>query len=340
MTDPVKVLTGGLFVCLVVIGGLWNHHRPIQKRSETVSVEPKVVPAPPVVIHTPAPAKPEAKPETPVVVEHKAEPKSSIPPVPIAEQLNVDSFGLWIKRPDPNAIAAAKVDLMVTDMYIKKALIPAADLKKMSASKKLLAYISVAQAEDFRDYWKKEWTTNPPKWLGAPDPVWKGVYSIKNPNDPEWIKIATDMVTLAIAQGYDGVAFDGVQNIEDKAAASGFMSTIAKYAKSKDPQLIVLAIDGEHLFDDANYAGAFDGIIKQDLVFNSKSNGLIGTKNSKTELDSALAGLRNIKKLNKVVLVVEYVSGALWEDAKKVIASEQFIGYSAPRELNYFRQKQ
>ena len=47
------------------------------------------------------------------------------------------------------------------------------------AGRKVIAYLSIGEAEDYRAYWKSAWRTNPPTFLLGENPEWKGNYRVK-----------------------------------------------------------------------------------------------------------------------------------------------------------------
>ncbi len=42
-----------------------------------------------------------------------------------------------------------------------------------------IAYVSIGEAENYRFYWKSEWDSVPPDWLGEENPEWHGNYAVK-----------------------------------------------------------------------------------------------------------------------------------------------------------------
>ena len=62
------------------------------------------------------------------------------------------------------------------------------------AGRKVIAYLSIGEAEDYRPYWRKEWgrkgklTAAAPGWLGAENPDWKGNYRVRYWH-PEWQRL-------------------------------------------------------------------------------------------------------------------------------------------------------
>ncbi len=60
-------------------------------------------------------------------------------------------------------------------------------IRRGRAGRKVLAYLSIGEAENYRAYWRREWDANrdgkpdqkAPAWLCAENPEWKGNYRVK-----------------------------------------------------------------------------------------------------------------------------------------------------------------
>ncbi len=95
-----------------------------------------------------------------------------------------------------------------------------ADLKRRLGGK-LVAYLSIGEAEDYRYYWKPEWDRNrdgvpeagAPPWLARGNPDWKGNYKVRY-WDPAWQEIVLGYLDRIRAQGFDGVYLDLVDAYE------------------------------------------------------------------------------------------------------------------------------
>ncbi|MFA4853148.1 MAG: MJ1477/TM1410 family putative glycoside hydrolase [Bacteroidales bacterium] len=82
------------------------------------------------------------------------------------------------------------------------------EISQIKASgKKVISYISIGEAEDYRYYWQSSWITTPPAWLGAENPDWPGNYKVKF-WDPQWQNIIFSYVDTIINQGFDGIYMD------------------------------------------------------------------------------------------------------------------------------------
>lgn len=83
-----------------------------------------------------------------------------------------------------------------------------------------IAYMSIGEAEDYRFYWNKDWTTtkgrvktSAPDWLYKQDPNWKGNYYVLYWKKA-WKNIIFSYLDQIIAQGFDGVYLDLIDAFE------------------------------------------------------------------------------------------------------------------------------
>jgi cysteinyl-tRNA synthetase, unknown class len=84
------------------------------------------------------------------------------------------------------------------------------------SGKMVLAYLSVGEAEDYRDYWKKSWSQDPPNFL------WKANAKSGYPDnylvkywDEEWHEIVLERTRRLVKMGFDGVYLDKIDAFED-----------------------------------------------------------------------------------------------------------------------------
>lgn len=260
----------------------------------------------------------------------------------------VNSWAYYLKNVNVDVIATASVDLVTIDtsdgkQQLTKQQIAKLKTKSDGSKRQVIAYLSVAQAESYRSYWRPEWSKNRPDWLGNEDGIWKGVYPVTDPSNNQWWEIVKTAVINAIETGYDGILIDGVgsykieNTLQSKKKMIEFVDRVSDFAKKINRQLIVLVQDNEELTSDSMFANAVDGIVKQNLIHTWKSNGQTGPKTPIDPLNKAVEYLTTFKARGKLVLVVEYVSGEQWKSAKQLIDRYGFVGYSAPRELNVIR---
>ena len=178
------------------------------------------------------------------------------PASPAAPTLGtVKSWGYQLQNVDPDVLATAPYDLLVTD-YSRDgsdalALTPqdVARLKvKPDGSRRImLAYLSIGEAETYRYYWKWYWNwffgMLAPSWRGAQNAEWRGNYGVRYWQD-DWEKIIfsgeDSYLGRIIKAGFDGVYLDKVdeyeaaakQNPKARADMIAFVTALAARARA------------------------------------------------------------------------------------------------------------
>ncbi|MEZ4650894.1 MAG: endo alpha-1,4 polygalactosaminidase [Candidatus Eisenbacteria bacterium] len=134
------------------------------------------------------------------------------PQNPQARDVSVAAFAYQLQNVDLAEVAAnSTFDLIVIDYSADGS--ESGEWKVgeiasvQSSGKKVLAYISIGEAEDYRYYWDPTWATNPPSWLGPENPDWAGNYKVRF-WDPGWRAIVFDYLDRIVAQGFDGIYMD------------------------------------------------------------------------------------------------------------------------------------
>lgn len=208
--------------------------------------------------------------------------------------------------------------------------------------RKVIAYISIGEAEDYRPYWRKEWgrkgklTAAAPAWLGAENPEWKGNYRVRYWN-AEWQAIILAAVDAAMARGFDGVYLDivdgfetfeqsGKELIDDRPNPEtkqtyrrdmvDWVKAIATRARTKNPASLVIPQNGSQLLAHADFLATISGIGIEDLFTN-------GNKlQPQSHTSEVLGHLVKIAKAGKPVLLIEYPKITARQDAAKEFAHE------------------
>lgn len=184
----------------------------------------------------------------------------------------------------------------------------------------LLAYVSIGEAESYREYWNDAWDSNEdgipdagaPSWLDRENPDWEGNYKVKY-WDPEWQSIIfgepNSMIDKIMAQGFDGVYMDIIdafeyyqeQGISDADIRMvDFVKSISVYTKGINPTFLIVPQNGESLAVFQDYIDAVDGIGREDLLYNGNQ------KQSSEDTETALENLDLFNSNSKFVLVTEY----------------------------------
>lgn len=186
--------------------------------------------------------------------------------------------------------------------------------------RRIFAYLSIGEAENYRGYWQSTWSTKPPAWLGKENPDWPGNFRV-NYWDPEWqanILVALDRI---VATGFDGVyldivdAFEGFEHdpetggwrdhLENPATGQSYrkdmiawVRRIADTARKKNPGFAVIAQNGVQLLEDPQFVEVVDAVGVEDLFADE------GKAVSEDDAAHRLGCLRHIHP--KPVFVIEY----------------------------------
>ncbi len=201
-----------------------------------------------------------------------------------------------------------------------------ATIRKGKAGRKMIAYLSIGEAEDYRSYWQPGWTdhgkltASAPAWLLPENPAWPGNFRVKY-WDPAWQAIMLAAVDRAIASGFDGVYLDIVdgfetfeQNgndfIDDRVNPEtnqtyrqdmiDWVKRIAAKARTIRPQAIVIPQNGSQLLTHADFINTITAIGIEDLF--TDDNRLQPVADTRYRLSF----LRSMTARKKPVLIIEY----------------------------------
>lgn len=192
------------------------------------------------------------------------------------------------------------------------------------SGKYAIAYISIGEAENYRYYWKTEWDSKPPEWLGPENPNWKGNYKVKFWMK-EWQNIVFSYIDTIISQGFDGIYLDIIdawyywvyENPEKPDADSlmcRFVVNIRNYVdkeKANDDFIIIPQNGEDVIFGDniitslrIEYLNAIDAIGIEDVLFTGD-----GDENNNFNPDNyRLNIIENYKIANKKIYSIEYLT--------------------------------
>ena len=215
-------------------------------------------------------------------------------------------------------------------------------IRNGKAGRKVVAYLSIGEAEDYRPYWKSEWgsngnrTASAPAWLGIENPEWKGNYQIKY-WDADWQKLVLDAVDDAMARGFDGVYLDIVDGFETyEQGADGYqddrmnpetkqtyrrdmvdwVKAIAARARAKNPAALVIPQNGSQLVADKDFVEVINAQGIEDLFTNGKE------LQPASHTDEILGHLKLLASAKKPVLLIEYPKTHQGQALSKKLAEE------------------
>jgi cysteinyl-tRNA synthetase, unknown class len=233
-----------------------------------------------------------------------------------------------------------------------------ATIRAGKAGRRVVAYLSIGEAEDYRPYWQKSWDANgdgkpdaaAPKFLNSENPDWEGNYRVRYWH-PEWQAIMLPAVEEIMAQGFDGLYLDIVDAFEfyeyDEAAKDwlddrknpetdrtyrqdmvAWVTRIAKQARARNSEALIIPQNASQLLANAEYRMLISGIGVEDL--------LVAWRKLKTEKQRryVCGFLDQLKAESKPVLVIDYPKGnALHGEAFSLAAKLGYTLLLTDREL-------
>lgn len=262
---------------------------------------------------------------------------------PIKDLNSITSFAIYTSKVDPEIVAKSSYPMIIVNEADKNSKLFTSDdvVKMKSNGKVILADVSVTVAEKPRWYWKAEWNVKLPPFLG--DKIDSGYY-VSQWWHPDWWTITTKILDKTIEAGYDGIVLSSMDTYIDLGASKAlrdkmyeYVIKISKYAKKENSSFLILVKNGELLGRNDEYLDSVDGIIKENLIYSKISNGNSGPKNLTVQISKQMNDLKLFEKAKKAVFIIEYVSGSHWKEAKSLLKSNGFIGYSSPRIPNMIR---
>ena len=210
------------------------------------------------------------------------------------------------------------------------------------AGRKVVAYLSIGEAEDYRSYWQSDWVSNgnrtasAPIWLGIENPDWRGNYQIKYWNG-DWQKLMLTTIDDTMARGFDGVYLDIVDGFEtyEQGADSylddrmnpetkqtyrrdmvDWVKAVAARARAKNPAALVIPQNGSQLAADKD----FIEVISAQGIENLFTNG--NKLQPKSHRDEILGHLKLLASAKKPVLLIEYPKTRQGQALSKKLAEE------------------
>ena len=233
-------------------------------------------------------------------------------------------------------LAKAERDCIVIDyMYdgSEEGKWTAAEIKKFRGKKsdtKVLAYISIGEAEDYRPYWKKNWDQDKngkpdqeaPIFLNQMNPEWQGNYKVRY-WQAEWQKIILQYLDEILLQEFDGIylyivdAFEfyeydpiskkWVDNLINPETQKSYRDdmiqwvlSIVEYTHQKNPQFLIIPQNGSQLLTSSEYANGISGIGLEDVFTNDHK------KQEQDHTEFILQNIKPLQKMAKPVFIIEY----------------------------------
>jgi len=215
-------------------------------------------------------------------------------------------------------------------------------IRSGEAGRKVLAYISIGEAEDYRPYWLPEWgsggkrTAAAPAWLGIENPEWKGNYQVKYWN-ADWQKLMLAAIDDAMGLGFDGVYLDivdgfqiyeqGADNYLDdrmnpetkqtyRRDMVDWVKAIAVRTRAKNPAALVIPQNGSQLAAHKDFVEVISAQGIEDLFTNGKK------LQPASHTDEILSHLKTLASAKKPMLLIEYPKTPERQALSKKLAEE------------------
>jgi cysteinyl-tRNA synthetase len=198
------------------------------------------------------------------------------------------------------------------------------DVQKIRDGKpgrKVLAYLSIAEAENYRTYWQKTWRPGSPAFLVKENPEWKGNFIVRYWRD-DWQQIILAQIDTAMAQGFDGLYLDIVDGFEEfegdtankpnpetkqtyRADMIAWVHRIAARARggaSSRRPILIIPQNGSQLFSDSTFVETVSGIGLEDVFTNGNK------KQPKSDSEEIIGNLHPLREAGKPVFLIEYAT--------------------------------
>ena len=258
---------------------------------------------------------------------------------------------------------ARGVDLLVVDYSRDGSDAGAFTAAEVAAARaggaRLLAYLSIGEAESYRFYWDDAWSAdgNPtaaaPDWLAPPNPAYPDNFLVRfwEPAWQEQILGPDGYLARVAAAGFDGVYLDRVDAWEDwwdpnaglppipAADMAAFVEAIAAHARQSLglPDFLVVVQNAPTILDSlppddrARYLTAIDALAVEDTFY-------FGPADEDNPLDiqlDTLAAIRLFLDAGKPVFAVDYLlDPAAQADFVRRALDAGFVPLVAPRALD------
>ena len=255
----------------------------------------------------------------------------------------IHNWTYWLNNPNLQQLAATNFELIVVD-YSADGSAPRAfssaqihTLRNATCQRRVMAYLSIGQAESYRGYWQQGWRQGTPAWLDAPDPNWANNYWVHY-WDSAWQQIIYRYIDDIIAAGFDGIYLDRVDAYEESYAAGHeddmvrFIMNLAHYGRVHSPlgeDFGVIVQNAENLaMKHKDYVQTVTGIGREEVYIQATNRPTSASE--RTDAESLLDIFRQNSR-GKLVLTIDYANQAdLINTAYNQSRVKAYIPYVAP----------
>lgn len=278
---------------------------------------------------------------------------SPLPPVASAPPRitwnQVRSFACQLQNLNVDEGATSSFDLLITD-YSSNGNVSgryrADQIGRLQAGgrRKVLAYLSVGEAESYRFYWKPGYRPGQPGWLGAPNVRWAENYNV-NYWDARWREVLRSYLDQILDRGYDGVFLDVVDAYERypkrpqaRREMAQLVIHLSRHGRKRGgSEFGVILNGGEGLAREPGLLQHITGVAKEEIFV-----GLQGDNKPTPPgfTRRAQAALQPIVRARKLVLSIDYANKPdQVKLAHKKAAAAGYLEYVATRGLDRLIQQ-
>ncbi len=117
---------------------------------------------------------------------------------------------------------ATNYDVLIIDAFFNDVLLTANQVSQLKVktnggTRKVIAYMSIGEAEDYRYYWQTDWKVGTPSFIKAVNPDWAGNYKVEYWNT-EWQKVifggSNAYLDKLLSAEFDGAYLDIIDGFE------------------------------------------------------------------------------------------------------------------------------
>jgi cysteinyl-tRNA synthetase len=182
---------------------------------------------------------------------------------------SISSWAYWLDSPDAAALSASTYELVVTDE------LEPSEVAAIAAGRcrpRVVSYLSIGEAEEYRWYWQAGWRPGRPAWLLGENADWEGNHGVRF-WDPAWQQLVLESVDRIVDAGYHGVYLDRIDAYADPALAGHqrdmvwLVQAISARARARSPlgeDFGVFAQNAEELVSVPGYASVLTGIGREE----------------------------------------------------------------------------
>ena len=252
------------------------------------------------------------------------------------------SYIYWLSDVDLDVIAAEHPSVTVIDYAFdgsNDTAFSAEEIEDLRAAMRapawVIVYVSIGEAEEYRYYWQDDWSPGSPDWIVQENPDWEGNFKVEFWDD-EWqahiFGNSTSYLDRVIAVGFDGVyldIIDAYEFFEERGVTDArqrmidFVIGLSEYAKSKNPEFLIVPQNAPELGEDQAYLDVVDGIGMESVYYGYEFKNVATDPAITLEIEAALFRFRDA---GKFVLTTDYaISSKRVQDAYKRSRANGFL---------------